>query len=57
MSMIVKKEHSVVYSTFNGINGSRPELTRAGAITALILPIILFPVAQRSFVQVSWSQV
>lgn len=36
---------------FNGIYGSQPELIQAASIMALILPLILFFVAQRYFVQ------
>lgn len=42
---------SVALSTFNGIYGQQPQLIQAGALLALILPIILFFVAQRFFVQ------
>jgi multiple sugar transport system permease protein len=42
---------SVALSTFNGIYGQRPQLIQAGALMALILPLILFVVAQRFFVQ------
>jgi multiple sugar transport system permease protein len=42
---------SVALSTFNGIYGAQPQLIQAGALMALILPIILFFVAQRFFVQ------
>lgn len=42
---------SVALSTFNGIYGQQPQLIQAGALMALILPIILFFVAQRFFVQ------
>jgi multiple sugar transport system permease protein len=42
---------SVALSTFNGIYGQRPQLIQAGALMAVILPIILFAVAQRFFVQ------
>ena len=42
---------SVALSTFNGIYGQRPQMIQAGALMALILPIILFFVAQRFFVQ------
>jgi multiple sugar transport system permease protein len=42
---------SVALSTFNGIYGQRPQLTQAGALMAIILPLILFAVAQRFFVQ------
>jgi multiple sugar transport system permease protein len=41
----------VALSTFNGIYGQRPQLIQAGALMAVILPIILFAVAQRFFVQ------
>jgi multiple sugar transport system permease protein len=42
---------SVGLSTFNGIYGQQPQLIQAGALMALILPLILFAVAQRFFVQ------
>jgi multiple sugar transport system permease protein len=42
---------SYALSTFNGIYGQRPQLIQAGALMAIILPILLFAVAQRFFVQ------
>lgn len=42
---------SVALANFNGIYGSRPELIQAGALMTIILPMILFFVAQRFFVQ------
>jgi multiple sugar transport system permease protein len=42
---------SVALSTFNGIYGQKPQLIQAGALMAIILPLILFAVAQRFFVQ------
>jgi multiple sugar transport system permease protein len=42
---------SVALSTFNGIYGQRPQLIQAGAMMALILPLILFILAQRVFVR------
>ena len=42
---------SIALTTFNGIYGQRPQLIQAGALMALILPLILFAVAQRFFVQ------
>ena len=42
---------SVALSSFNGIYGEQPQLIQAGALMALILPMILFFVAQRFFVQ------
>jgi multiple sugar transport system permease protein len=42
---------SVALSTFNGIYGSEPQLIQAGALMALILPVLLFFVAQRFFIQ------
>jgi multiple sugar transport system permease protein len=42
---------SVALSTFNGIYGQQPQLIQAGAMMAVILPVILFFVAQRFFVQ------
>jgi multiple sugar transport system permease protein len=41
----------VALSRFNGIYGSRPQLIQAGALMALIAPLILFALAQRFFVQ------
>jgi multiple sugar transport system permease protein len=41
----------VALSTFNGIYGQRPQLIQAGALMTIILPLILFFVAQRFFVQ------
>ena len=42
---------SIALTTFNGIYGQQPQLIQAGALMALILPLILFAVAQRFFVQ------
>ena len=42
---------SVALSNFNGIYGQQPQLIQAGALMALILPLILFAVAQRFFIQ------
>lgn len=42
---------SVALSTFNGIYGQQPQLIQAGALMALIAPLILFLLAQRFFVQ------
>lgn len=42
---------SIALSTFNGIYGQQPQLIRAGALMALIAPLILFVIAQRFFVQ------
>lgn len=42
---------SVALPLFNGIYGSRPELIQAGSMLTLILPLILFLLAQRFFVQ------
>jgi len=42
---------SVALSTFNGIYGQKPQLIQAGALMALLLPLLLFAVAQRFFVQ------
>lgn len=42
---------SVALSTFNGIYGQKPQLIQAGALMALIAPLLLFFVAQRFFVQ------
>jgi multiple sugar transport system permease protein len=42
---------SVALSTFNGIYGAQPQLIQAGALMALLLPLILFMLAQRFFVR------
>jgi multiple sugar transport system permease protein len=42
---------SIALSTFNGIYGQQPYLIQAGALMALIAPLILFVIAQRFFVQ------
>jgi len=42
---------SVALSSFNGIYGQQPQLIQAGALMALLLPVLLFFVAQRFFVQ------
>jgi multiple sugar transport system permease protein len=42
---------SVALSQFNGIYGTRPTLIQAGAMMAMIAPLILFALAQRFFVQ------
>ena len=42
---------SIALSNFNGIYGQQPQLIQAGALMTLILPLILFAVAQRFFVQ------
>jgi multiple sugar transport system permease protein len=42
---------SVALAYFNGMYGTRPELIQAGALLALIFPLILFFAAQRFFVQ------
>ena len=42
---------SIALSTFNGIYGQRPQLIQAGALMALIAPLLLFVLAQRFFVQ------
>lgn len=42
---------SVALPLFNGIYGSRPELIQAGSMLTLILPLLLFLLAQRFFVQ------
>jgi len=42
---------SVALSSYNGIYGQSPQLIQAGAMLALILPVILFFVAQRFFIQ------
>jgi multiple sugar transport system permease protein len=42
---------SVALANFNGIYGQQPQLIQAGALMAMILPLLLFVVAQRFFVQ------
>jgi multiple sugar transport system permease protein len=42
---------SVALARFNGIYGQRPELIQAGSLMTLVIPLILFFVAQRFFVQ------
>jgi multiple sugar transport system permease protein len=42
---------SVALSNFNGIYGSEPQLIQAGALMALLLPVLLFFAAQRFFIQ------
>ena len=42
---------SIALQSFNGIYGQKPQLIQAGALMALIAPLILFVVAQRFFVQ------
>lgn len=42
---------SVALSRFNGIYGQQPQLIQAGALMALIFPLILFFLAQRFFIQ------
>lgn len=42
---------SVALARFNGIYFTKPTLIQAGALMAIILPLILFAVAQRFFVQ------
>jgi multiple sugar transport system permease protein len=42
---------SVGLSTFNNIYGQQPQLIQAGALMALIIPVICFFLAQRFFVQ------
>ncbi|RPJ26197.1 MAG: carbohydrate ABC transporter permease, partial [Chloroflexi bacterium] len=42
---------SIALATFNSIYGQRPQLIQAGALMALIAPLLLFVIAQRFFVQ------
>lgn len=42
---------SVALSNFNGIYGQQPQLIQAGALMALVLPLLLFLMAQRFFIQ------
>jgi multiple sugar transport system permease protein len=41
----------VALSSFNGIYGQQPQLIQAGAFLAILLPMLLFFVAQRFFIQ------
>lgn len=42
---------SVALANFNGIYGAQPQLIQAGALMALGLPLLLFLLAQRFFIQ------
>jgi multiple sugar transport system permease protein len=42
---------SVALSTFNGIYGQQPQLIQAGSMMTLIIPLILFALAQKFFIQ------
>jgi multiple sugar transport system permease protein len=42
---------SVALARFNGMYSQRPELIQAGALLTLIIPLFLFVIAQRFFVQ------
>ncbi|NJN55091.1 MAG: carbohydrate ABC transporter permease [Anaerolineae bacterium] len=42
---------SVALPLFNGIYGSNPELIQAAALMAIVVPLILFILAQRFFIQ------
>jgi multiple sugar transport system permease protein len=42
---------SVALARFNGIYGQQPQMIQAGALMTLIIPLILFFVAQRFFIQ------
>jgi multiple sugar transport system permease protein len=42
---------SVALARFNGMYGQRPELIQAGALLTLAIPLFLFIIAQRFFVQ------
>jgi multiple sugar transport system permease protein len=42
---------SVALARFNGLYGTRPELIQAGSLVTLIVPLIIFIIAQRFFVQ------
>ena len=42
---------SVALARFNGIYGQQPQLIQAGALMTLIIPVIIFFLAQRFFVQ------
>jgi multiple sugar transport system permease protein len=42
---------SVALARFNGIYGQEPQLIQAGALMTLIIPLIIFFIAQRFFIQ------
>jgi len=42
---------SVALARFNGMFGQRPELIQAGALLTLIIPLFIFVIAQRFFIQ------
>jgi multiple sugar transport system permease protein len=42
---------SIALASFNSIYGQRPQLIQAGALMALVAPLLLFVLAQRFFVQ------
>jgi multiple sugar transport system permease protein len=42
---------SVALARFNGIYGTHPNMIQAGALLTLIIPVVLFFVAQRFFIQ------
>lgn len=46
-----KQPISVALARFNGIYGQQPQLIQAGALMTLIIPVIIFFLAQRFFVQ------
>jgi multiple sugar transport system permease protein len=41
----------VALPTFNGLYNTEPQLIQAASLMAMLLPLILFVVAQRFFVQ------
>ncbi|MFC1936475.1 carbohydrate ABC transporter permease [Chloroflexota bacterium] len=46
-----KQPISVAIARFNGIYGQQPQLIQAGALMTLIIPLIIFFLAQRFFIQ------
>lgn len=46
-----KQPISVALARFNGIYGQQPQLIQAGALMTLIIPLIIFFMAQRFFIQ------
>jgi multiple sugar transport system permease protein len=41
----------VALARFNGIYGRQPQLIQAGSLMTLIIPLIIFLLAQRFFIQ------
>jgi multiple sugar transport system permease protein len=42
---------SVALARFNGIYGQQPQMIQAGALMTIVIPMIIFFLAQRFFVQ------